>query len=50
MGVPQCCLSILRNGTVPYRYFLDVPVDFKMVQCHLSILRKGSVVLSHLGG
>ena len=28
MGGPQCRLSILRNGNVPCRYFLNVPVDF----------------------
>ena len=39
MGGPQCRLSILRNGNVPCRYFLNVPVDFKIVQCRLSILR-----------
>ena len=30
-GGPQCRLSILRNGNVPCRYFLNVPVDFKIV-------------------
>ena len=41
MGGPQCRLSILRNDNVPCRYFLNVPVDFKIVQCRLSNLRKG---------
>ena len=43
MGGPQCRLSILRNGNVPCHYFLDFPVDFKIVQYHLSILRQGNV-------
>ena len=30
-GGPQCRLSISRNGYVPCRYFLNVPVDFKIV-------------------
>ena len=30
-GGPQCRLSILRNGNVPCHYFLNVPVDFKIV-------------------
>ena len=42
-GPPQCRLSILRNGDVPCRYFLNVPVDFKIVQYRLSILRKDNV-------
>ena len=37
MGGLQCCLSILRNG--PYHYFLNVHVDFKMLQRRLSNLR-----------
>ena len=36
-------MSILRNGTVPCRYFLNVPVDFRVVQCHLSNLGNGNV-------
>ena len=43
MGGPQCRLSILRNGIVPCRYFLNVPVDFKTAQCRMSILRNGNV-------
>ena len=43
MGGPHCRLSILRNGNVPCHYFLNVPVDFKIVQCHLSILRNNNV-------
>ena len=35
-GRPQCRLSILRNGNVPCRHFLNFPVDFKIVQCRLS--------------
>ena len=31
MGGPQSRLSVLRNGNVPCRYFLNVPVDFKIV-------------------
>ena len=42
-GGPQCRLSILGNGSVPYHYFVDFPVDFKIVQCRLSILRIGNV-------
>ena len=48
-GGPQCRLSILRNGNVPCRLFLNVPVDFKVPQCRLSILRNGPVALSNLG-
>ena len=48
MGGPQCRLSILGNDNVPCRYFLNVPVDFKIVQCRLSNLRKGRVALSNL--
>ena len=50
MGGPQCRLSILRNGNVPCRYFLNVPVyfkkspmspvDFKKCQCPLSLILK----------
>ena len=29
MGGPQCRLSILRNGNVPCRYFLNFPVELK---------------------
>ena len=43
MGGPQCRLSILRNGSVPCRYFVNVPVDFKIVQCRLSILRNDNI-------
>ena len=43
MGGPQCRLSILRNGNVPCRYFLNSPVNFKIVQCRLPILRKDNV-------
>ena len=43
MGGPQCRLSILRNGNVPCRYFLNFTVDFKIVPCPLSILRKVNV-------
>ena len=43
MGGPQCHLSTLRNGNVPCRYFLNVPVDFKKVQCRLLTLRKDNV-------
>ena len=43
MGGSQCHLSILINGNVSRRYFLNVPVDFKIVQCHLSILRNDNV-------
>ena len=43
MGGPQCRLSILRNGNVPCRYFLNVPVEFKIVQCRLSILKTPNV-------
>ena len=43
MGGPQCRLSILRNGNVPCRYFLDFPVDFKIAQCRLSIFRNDNV-------
>ena len=46
MGGPQYHLSILRNGIFPCRYFLNVPVDFKIVQCHRSILRKWQCHLS----
>ena len=42
-GGPQCRLAILRNGNVPCRYFLNFPVDYKIVQCRLSILRKDNV-------
>ena len=44
MGSPQCRLSILRNGNVPCRYFLNFPVDFKIVQCRLSILWNDNVL------
>ena len=40
MGVPRCRLSIVRNGNVHCRYFLNFPVDFKIVLCRLLILRK----------
>ena len=43
MGVPQCRLSILRNGNVACRYFSNAPVDFRIVQCHLSVLGNGNV-------
>ena len=46
-GGIQCRLSILRNGNVPCHYFLNVPVDFKVVQCPLSNLRKCHVGLSN---
>ena len=46
--MPQCRLSILRNCNVPCHYFLNVPVDFKLVQCRLSNLRKCYVALSNL--
>ena len=42
-GGGQCRLSILRNGNVPCRYFLNVPVGFKMPQCRLLISRNGNV-------
>ena len=29
MGGPQCCLSILRNGNVPWGHLENVPVDLK---------------------
>ena len=48
MGGPQCRLSILRNDNVPCRYFLKVPVDFKVVKCRLLNLRKRRVALSIL--
>ena len=44
----QCRLSSLRNGNVPCQYFVNVPVDFKVVQCCLSNLRKCHVALSTL--
>ena len=47
-GGPQCHLSILRNDNVPCHYFLNVPVDFKIVQCHLSVLRNGNVACRYL--
>ena len=31
MGGPQCRLSILRNGNVPFGYFKHFPVDFNIV-------------------
>ena len=43
MGGPQCCLSILRNGNVPCRYFQNFPDGFEIVQYRLSILRKDNV-------
>ena len=48
MGGPHCRLSILRNGNVPCRYFLDFPVDFKIVQHRLSILRNGNVPFHYI--
>ena len=37
-------MSILRNGNVPCRYFLNFPVDFiKIAKCRLSILRNDNV-------
>ena len=42
-GGPQCRLSLLRNGNVPCHYFLNFPVDFKIVPCPLSIFRKVNV-------
>ena len=30
-GGPQCRVAILRNGNVPCHYFLNVPVDLKIV-------------------
>ena len=43
MGDPKCHLSILRNGDVPCRHFLNFPVDFEIIQCCMSILRKDNV-------
>ena len=43
MGGPRCHLSILRNGNVPSHYFVDFPVNFKIIQCRLSLLRNGNV-------
>ena len=34
-GGPQCPLSILRNGNVPYRYSRNFPVALKIGQCCL---------------
>ena len=45
-GGPQCCMSILRNGNVPCRYFCNFHVDFKIAKCRLSNLRKAPC---HLG-
>ena len=44
----HCRLSSLRNGNVPCQYFLNIPVDFKVVQCCLSNIRKCHVALSNL--
>ena len=41
-------MSVLRYGIVSCRYFLNDPVDFKIVQCRLSNLRKGRVTVSNL--
>ena len=38
-GGHQCRLSMLRSGNLPCRYFLNVPVDYKIVLCRLSNLR-----------
>ena len=43
MEGPQCPLSVLRNGKVACHYFVDFPIDFKIVQSRLSILRNGNV-------
>ena len=48
MGGTQCRLSISRNGNVPVCYFLNVPVNFKVVQCRLLNLRKCHIALSNL--
>ena len=42
-GGPLCRLASLRNGNVPFRYFLNV-----VVQCRQSNSRKGRVALSNL--
>ena len=34
---------LMGGPNVPCRYFLNFPVDFKIVQCRLSILRKDNV-------
>ena len=35
--VPQCRLSILRNGHVPCHYFYNFHADSKMAPCRMSI-------------
>ena len=46
-GVPQCGISILRNGNVPCRCIKKFPVDFKIVRYRMSILRKGPCRVSN---
>ena len=44
MGGPHCRLSIFRKWQCPLSlFFLDFPVDFRIVECPLSILRYGNV-------